>query len=255
MPLRAGTRFCVECGAAHYPAEVATAPAPVVSMSMAPAAPAVPPVLVSSTTTPAPVESRTSYPLLYAVPYPGRQSRLTTFFRVLLAVPHVIVVYVLGIAAWVISVVAWFAILFTGRYPRDLWDFAFRYLRWYVYLITYLALLRDEYPPFGDGPYPVALQLGYPGRQNRLTVFFRLLMALPAAIVLGLVQYAWFVIWVLGWFAILLTGRHPEGLWRFSQGVARWTIRYNAYVLLLTDAYPPFSLGNEETPGVAWGNA
>jgi hypothetical protein len=218
-----------------------------VTVSIAPAPLAAPPAVVSSTTALAPVIGPTAYPLFYAVPYPERQNRLTVFFRLLLAVPHMIIVYVLGIAASLISVVAWFAILFTGRFPRDLWDFAYRYLHWYVYLLTYVALLRDEYPPFGDGPYPVELRLAYPEQRNRLTVFFRLLMAIPAAVVLGLVQYAWLVTWVLGWFAILFTGRHPQGLWRFGQGVGRWAIRYNAYILLLTDAYPPFSLGNEET--------
>lgn len=252
-PLRPGARFCVACGAEQVPAvqtAPSVAPPPVAPTPIAPVAPSAPPAVVPATTAlgPPAAPALARYPLFYATPYPGRQSRLSTFFRALLALPHLIVLYVLGIAAWVAAVVAWFAILFIGRYPRSLWEFVFGYLRWYANLLTYLALLRDEYPPWGEGWSPVAFRLAYPERSNRLTVFVRLLLVLPAAFVLGLVQYAWLVTLVLAWFAILISGRHPMGLWRFNQGVARWTLRVQAYTLLLTDAYPPFALGSEETP-------
>jgi len=137
---------------------------------------------------------------------------------------------------------AWFAILFTGKYPRGLWDLAKMYMGWRANVFAYAALLRDEYPPFGTGPYPVTFEVDYPERSNRWTVAFRLILAIPQLIVLLFVLLAWVVTVVIAWFAILFTGRYPEGLYSFGVGVQRWTLRVQAYLLLMRDEYPPFSL-------------
>jgi hypothetical protein len=106
-----------------------------------------------------------------------------------------------------------------------------------------MALLRDEYPPFGDGEYPVQAQFkSVTEDRDRLSVAFRLLLVIPHAIVLFFVFIAWLITAVIGWFAILFTGTYPEGLWRFGVAVQRWSLRVEAYLLLLHDEYPPFGL-------------
>ena len=205
---------------------------------------------------------------VHVTPALDGRNRVTTAFRLILAIPHLLLVGgpaasavwwsagpnnrqfdngfaggVLGIVATVVSVIAWFAILFTGRFPEGLWTLVAFYMRWRVRASAYTALLRDEYPPFGDGEYPAWLELRRPeDRRNRLTVFFRLLLAIPHLIVISILGIAWAVVSVIAWFAILLTGRYPAGLYEFSVGVLRWTTRVEAYVLLLHDEYPPFSL-------------
>jgi hypothetical protein len=196
------------------------------------------------------------------------RNRLTTAFRLILAIPHLFLVGgpatatlwwiiggpsdrpyrnsfesgVLGIVATVISVIAWFAILFTGRFPDGMWGLVAFYMRWRVRASAYTALLRDEYPPFGDGEYPAALELRQQeGPRNRLTVFFRLLLVIPHLLAIAILSVAWSLVSVIAWFAILLTGRYPAGLYEFSVGMLRWTTRVEAYTLLLHDEYPPFS--------------
>lgn len=194
------------------------------------------------------------YPVWYRTFYPEQQNRVTTFFllRPILVLPHSIVLALYGIAALVVGAIAWFAILFTGRHPRGLWNFNANYIGWYTNVLTYGALLRDEYPPFGEGDYPVELSIQYPETSNRLTCFFRYFMAIPSALVLGVLQYAFMVTWFIASIAILFTGRQPEGLWAFGQGFVRWSVRLYAYFFLLMDAYPPFSLGNNEAPPRAY---
>jgi hypothetical protein len=115
-------------------------------------------------------------------------------------------------------------------------------MRWDVRATAYVYLLRDEYPPFGSGPYPVTFDVDYPEQSNRWSVALRLILAIPQLIVLVFVLLAWLVTVVIAWFAILFTGRYPEGLFRFGVGVQRWTLRVQAYLFLMRDEYPPFSL-------------
>src|SRR5690349_5337874 len=113
-------------------------------------------------------------PLLhYEVAYPERLSRLLILVKWLLILPHAFVLSVLGIALYVTSMVAWFAILILGRYPRPLWDFALMVLRWHANITAYLYLQRDEYPPFGEADYPVWFDLAYPTRLSRFLTFVK----------------------------------------------------------------------------------
>jgi hypothetical protein len=198
------------------------------------------------------------------------RNRLTCAFRPILAIPHILLVGgpiafvgswvvgsgdhtrvewgagtgVLGAVASVIAVIAWFAILFTGRFPDGLWDLAALYLRWRVRAIAYLTLLRDEYPPFGEEPYPAELILPRPtASRNKLTVAFRIFLAIPQFIAVAFLGLAWGITTIIAWFSILVTGAYPHGLYDFGVGVLRWSTRVEAYVLLLRDEYPPFSLG------------
>jgi hypothetical protein len=198
---------------------------------------------------------------------PTERNRLTTAFRPILAIPHLLLVGgpiaafftwtsndgdvsrswgasgVLGAVAFVCAVIAWFAIVFTARMPEGLWRLSAFYLRWRVRSSAYVALLRDEYPPFGEAAYPVEADIPVPLEpRDRLTVAFRPILALPHLLLIWLLGIAWGVASIVAWFAILFTGRHPQRLYDFSVGALRWTTRVEAYLLLLTDEYPPFTL-------------
>jgi hypothetical protein len=195
------------------------------------------------------------------------RNRLTVAFRIFLAIPHLLIVGgpaamggwlgwsfqddwilssgtgVLGAAAAFVTLIAWFAIIVTARHPDALWKLAAYYLRWRTRAIAYLTLLRDEYPPFGDDDYPASLVLEAPDpERNRLTVFFRILLALPHLFLLWLVGVLWAFTTAAAWVIILFTGRYPEALYGFALGAFAWSTRVEAYVLLLRDDYPPFTL-------------
>ena len=109
--------------------------------------------------------------------------------------------------------------------------------------IAYMMLLEDRYPPFGDQEYPAGLVLAdEAGPRDRLTVAFRIILAIPHFIVLFFVLFAWWVTAFVAWILILVSGDYPQSLYDFGVGAFRWLIRVEAYVLLLVDEYPPFSL-------------
>jgi len=188
--------------------------------------------------------AESTYPLVFDVEYPERLSRWLIFVKWLLAIPHLIILSALIAVAEIITVIAWFAILFTGRYPKGMFEFVVGILRWDHNVIAYSVLLRDEYPPFSlsAGQYPVTYDVEYPEHLSRLLIFFKWLLVLPNVIVLMFVGIAYYVTLIIAWFAILFTGRYPEGLFRFAVGTHRWSARVSAYMFLLRDEYPPFSL-------------
>jgi len=185
------------------------------------------------------------YPLRFDIEYPEQLSRWLIFVKWLLAIPHFLILYALSAVANVITFIAFFAILFTGRYPRGLFDFVVNIYRWQENVFAYYGLFRDEYPPFSweAGKYPVTFEVDYPESLSRWLIFVKWLLAIPHIIVLFFLYIVALVVWVIAWFAILFTGRFPRGLFDFLVGVSRWSLRVNAYaLLLLRDDYPPFSL-------------
>ncbi len=184
------------------------------------------------------------YPLRYDVEYPEELSRWLIFVKWLLAIPHFIILYALGIASSAVTFIAWFAILFTKRYPRGLFDFVVNVNRWNANVLAYYGLFRDEYPPFSwePGQYAVTYEVDYPEELSRWLIFVKWLLAIPHFIVLLLLYIGASVAWVIAWFAILFTKRFPRGLFDFIVGVVRWQYRVGAYTNFLRDDYPPFSL-------------
>ncbi len=190
-------------------------------------------------------------------PQAEKRNRLTVGFRIILAIPHALLIGgpgfgigtggertgVLGLVANICAFINWFIIVFTGKANADLFNLEQFYLRWRARALAYEVLLRDEYPPFGDADYPVTTTFPsvVEGR-NRWTVGFRFILIIPQLFVLFFVLIAWGVTAIIGWFAILFTGRYPDGLWKFGEGVTRWMLRVESYWLLLHDDYPPFSL-------------
>jgi hypothetical protein len=185
-----------------------------------------------------------SYPLRYDVEYPERLSRWKIFVKWLLVIPNAIVLYVLALVAYLLTVVAWFAILFTGRFPQGLFNFVVGVYRWSANVGAYMLLMRDEYPPFTmeAGRYPVTYEVDYPDRLSRWLIFVKWLFVIPNMIVLMVLLLAYYVTLIIAWFAILFTGRYPKGLFSFGVGVMRWNMRASAYMYFLRDEYPPFSL-------------
>jgi len=186
------------------------------------------------------------YPVRFGVEYPERLSRWMIFVKWLLAIPHFIIVYLLQLVSSVLVLIAFFAILFTKKWPRGLFDFTVQIQRWSANAMVYaLTIMRDEYPPFtGEaGQYPVTLEIEYDDNLSRWQIFFKWLFAFPHYIVLIFVFIAAYVAVIIAWFAILFTARYPRGLFDFVEGAFRWSTRVNAYAgLLMTDRYPPFSL-------------
>jgi hypothetical protein len=186
----------------------------------------------------------TTYPLVFDVEYPEKLSRWLIFVKGLLAIPHLIILYALMAVAGAVTVVAWFAILFTGRYPKGLFDFVVGINRWQNNVDAYVLLLRDEYPPFSlsAGQYPVTFDIEYPERLSRLLIFVKWLLIIPHLIVVLFLVIVYGITLVIAWFAILFTGRYPKGMFDFAVGLLRWGARINAYYMLMRDDYPPFSL-------------
>ncbi len=150
----------------------------------------------------------------------------------------------LSIAVLFTTIIAFFSILFTKKYPEGLFKFSVGVTRWSQNLSAYIWLLRDEYPPFSmdAGQYPVVFEADYPTQLNRWLPLIKWLLVLPVAIVGGILIYAAYLTTFLSFFAILFTGKYPRSLFDFAVGALRWQARTNGYSNLWTDVYPPFSV-------------
>jgi hypothetical protein len=225
-------------------------------------------------------EHRTPYPVRVDASLDAPLSRGLWLVKWLLLIPHVIVLFFLWLAYFVVSVIAFFAILFTARYPRPLFDFNLGVLRWTwrVHYYGYGALGTDRYPPFtlaDVADYPARLEVPYPERLSRGLVLVKWwLLAIPHYLILSVLvggglwlgtrngsDDGWNDSWQTGGglvgllvliaaVILLFTGRYPKPLYDFVLGMDRWALRVGAYTGLMTDRYPPFRLDQGGTdPG------
>src|SRR5256885_2573163 len=200
-----------------------------------------------------------TYPLRLEGRLDAPLSRWLWLVKWLLAIPHFIVLGFLWIAATVLWVISLFAILFTGRIPRGIFDFQVGVLRWTwrVSFYTYSALGTDRYPPFtlAEADYPATLTIPYPERLSRGKVLVKWwLLAIPHYLVVSIIAGSGLtgLLVLIGGVALLVTGRYPRALFDFIIGLNRWGNRVNAYISLLTDEYPPFRLDQgPEEPAVS----
>ncbi len=186
----------------------------------------------------------TDYPVTFEMDYVSRRSRLSTFFRGLLVIPHYFVLIVYGLIFDVVWIIAWFVLLFTARWPEGLYRFVSGYLRFLARFSAYLYLGVDRYPPFGlsdDGDYPVRVRIDPPlAHYSRLKVFFRLIYAILAIVIRYALSIVLAFAALLSWFAIVVTGRQPQGLQNALNFSLAYTTRADALLFLLTETYPPF---------------
>ena len=192
----------------------------------------------------------TSYPVTVVFNPPERVPRWMPFFGWLLAIPHFIVLYLLGIASFVCMVIAWFSGVIAGRIPGGLLGFIAGVHRYQLRIVTYLYFMRSSYPSFSISSElvdprtdpVVTLDFAVTEKRSRLTIFFRGLLLIPQIIVLYIVGIAAGIVTFIAWFAVIILGRWPSGLQEFVLGVFRWQARVSAYASLITDEYPPFSI-------------
>jgi hypothetical protein len=192
-----------------------------------------------------------SYPATFDIDAPEHVANWRPLVQWFLAIPHLVVVQVLGYVAEVIAFISWIIVLFTGKLPDGLANFQVMYFRYQIRAYSYAGFLREEYPPFAfgmtpddDGLDPRIRVNVHPEleQRNRLTVAFRIILAIPQVFVLALLAIAAWFCFVIAFFAVLFTGKWPDGLRDFVVKVMRWGLRVQAYVFLLTDLYPPFAL-------------
>ncbi|HEY2938765.1 MAG TPA: DUF4389 domain-containing protein [Gaiellaceae bacterium] len=174
-----------------------------------------------------------------------RRNRLTVFFRLILFIPHLIWVTLWGVIAILAYIVNWFATLFMGRSPEGLHNFLATFLRYSTHIRAYLLLVADPFPGFTGRPasYPIDVEIDGPQRQNRLTVFFRWILAIPALLLANILSQLNQLLAVFSWFVALVLGRVPEGLRNFAVLAIRIETQTYAYLLLLTGRYPSFNVG------------
>jgi hypothetical protein len=224
-------------------------------------------------------DPRTPYPVRVDAALDPQLSRWLWLVKWVLLIPHVVVLFFLWVAFLAVGLIAFFAILFTGRYPRSLFDFNVGVLRWSwrVHHYGYWALGTDRYPPFtlAEVPdYPAHLDVPYPERLSRGLIFVKWLLAIPHYLVLAV--FVGGGLWLGsragdtdGWddaanagvslvgllvliaaVVLVFTGRYPKPLYDFVMGMDRWALRVAAYTALMTDRYPPFRLDTGGTdPG------
>ena len=193
------------------------------------------------------------YPVTFEVAYPEQLSRLSTFFRVILAIPLYLWVYVWTFFAMIAVLFAWIAIVITGRFPAGLYRFVSQWTYSVSILTAYLALLTDQFPPFIPDPasdYPVRMTFTPLERYSRLKTFFRGILEIPILVL----RYVLGILLELGavaaWFTVIALGRMPRGLFDMLMTVNSYTARSDGYLFLLTETYPPFQDAHTRTAGV-----
>jgi hypothetical protein len=174
-----------------------------------------------------------------------QRTRLTVFFRLILFIPHLIWVTLWGVIAILAAIVNWFATLFTGRSPDGLHTFLGTFLRYTTHIRAYVLLIADPFPGFAGrlGTYPIDLEVDPSERQNRLTVLFRLILAIPAMLLTNILSNLSQLLAVFSWFIALVLGRVPEGLRNFAALALRIETQTWAYLIVVTGRYPSFNVG------------
>lgn len=191
------------------------------------------------------------HPVAYSARYEGEgRNRLTVFFRYFMVIPLMLVgiFYVLG--AYIVTFIAWFALVFTGRYPDGMYNYNAGVIRFMARVNGYFNLLTDDYPEFGlddDPGYPIRTLIEPPlAEYSRMKALFRIILLIPVALlsyVMGLISG---VVSFISWFAILFTGRFSDGLYKPLRAALAYQTKAAAYFLLVTEDWPPFWVDEEE---------
>jgi hypothetical protein len=177
----------------------------------------------------------------------------------IMAIPHFIYLALLGIVLGIFTLIAFFAILFTGAYPRGMFNFSTGVVRYQWRVVSFALFMREPYPSFSlpsgerdPGSDPATFSIPYPQKLSRGLPFAKSYLIYPNYIALFFLLVGAYVVLVLAWFAVLFTGKWPEGMRKYVVNVMRWNFRISTYVLLMTDAYPPFSLSSNPKTWSEW---
>ncbi len=194
------------------------------------------------------------YPVTYAVDYVEERSRLTTLLRHLIVIPWLIVGMVYSIAAQFATIFAWFAIVFTGKYPESLYNFNSWFMRYMARVNAFSWLLTDHFPTFTgdeDPNSPVHIEFKELDSYDRLKTLFRLIIAIPVMIVVYAANIVVSVIGFVAWLVIVVTGKQNQALQDLIYWALRYTTQATAYLMLMTETYPPISNDPPSTPPLA----
>jgi hypothetical protein len=190
-----------------------------------------------------------NYEIVHQQSYSRAELILRSFFGfIYIAIPHGFLLFFIGIVSLVLGFISWWAILFTGRYPRDLFNFQVSLLRWNARLSARMLHLADGYPAFGlsAGDSKVVFDVTYPENLSRAILILRLFFAyiyvmIPHGFLLFFRSIAMLFVVFIAWWAVLFTGKYPKGMHDFVTGTLRWSTRVSLYISFMTDQYPPFS--------------
>lgn len=191
------------------------------------------------------------YPATFEFNAPEKVARWRVIGNLILSIPHIVVVYLLGIVGSIVDLFSWIVIVLTGKLPAGLAEFSCMLIRYQTRVGVFVVFMRSSYPPFDfdmsaqdngkDPEVVVSIQPELEGR-SRLSVLFRFILLIPVAIV----GFVWGVLSglaaIVGFLAVLILGRWPKGLLNFIVGVGRFNVRASAYWSLLTDKFPPLGL-------------
>ena len=200
--------------------------------------------------------SSSDYPVRFEADYPESPSRVLALLGVLfwikglLLIPHIVVLYVLNIVSLVVVYIGYWAVLITGRYPDGLFNFVYGVQRWTSRTDSWLYGWSDRYPPFslGEADYPVRFEVDSPQAPSRplallgVLFFIKGVLLIPHLIIVSVLSLVAAFVAYIGFWAVLITGSYPRGLFNLITGFQRWEYRTASWLLGLTDRYPPFSL-------------
>ena len=192
--------------------------------------------------------------ITYSAEYQGEgRSRLSAFFRLLLVIPWLIFGLLYSIVASVASIIAWFAIVFTARYPQGLYDFNAGFTRFASRVNSFFYLLTDAFPSFNGQPddtYPIRVGIAPPLREySRLKTLLRIIVGIPVLLLSYVMSVIADVVAIIAWLAIVIAARLPKGIYTPIRAALAYQTKANAYFLLLTEDYPPFWTNEDEEQG------
>jgi hypothetical protein len=191
------------------------------------------------------------YPIDFEADFNPTPNRWTTFFRIIVAIPWIIVAYFWGLLFLVTHFIAWIAVIILGRYPEWAYKFNSGVIRFGVRFYAWVYLQTDAWPPFGlsdDPSYPIRVNIApRAAKQSRLKALFRIILILPMLIVSYAVNYAHLMASVIAWLTIVFRGYQPEGVHSMMTFFNSFYARLYGYWALLTDDYPP--IGIEKAKG------
>jgi Domain of unknown function (DUF4389) len=186
------------------------------------------------------------YPARLEIAYPAELNRWLPLIKWLLVIPHLFVLVFVGIGAFFVGIWAFFAVLFTGRYPRGAFDYLVGTLRWAYRVMAYMHLMVDPYPPFSmadDPDYPVRLQVDYPEHIANWRPLVQWLLVYPYLIVASILYWLTAILAFISFFTILFTKKIPRGIFELMMPGLRWHTRGSAYAYFMVDRYPPWVWG------------